>query len=385
MASVTTCWGIGTTADARETAPAAASAVTVEDGRIASISAQAEALFLAGAEPRSDVSAGKVRELAVEARATSSSVMTLIGAPFTQDVNRYRKWLISRGEAYDSARTSVDVISSRVEGNQRIVTVNETTMLAYKKISGGEPPETGYTAKHELVFRTDPVDNVLTLVEDRQLEPTGLLPLGEAMKYTVGGANSQFKAEPDPSEGEDESAPASTVRQSGPSLGGGKVTSPNTLIAGLSYTAMGAYLERYWQNYNPAYRSFTGTGGDCTNFVSQALKAGGWSDANGSAGDYHAWWYVSLTQTKSWAAVDWWASFARSSGRTTTLGNVWDLRLGDVLQVDGNKNGTKDHTTMVSYYSTKPYFTYHSTNRFRRSMDQVLADWGAANYYAYRT
>jgi hypothetical protein len=40
---------------------------------------------------------------------------------------------------------------------------------------------------------------------------------------------------------------------------------------------------------------------------------------------------------------------------------------------------------MVSYYSSKPYFTYHSINRYRRSMDQVLADWGAANYYAYRT
>lgn len=47
--------------------------------------------------------------------------------------------------------------------------------------------------------------------------------------------------------------------------------------------------------------------------------------------------------------------------------------------------GSGDITMTVSYYSTKPYFTYHSTNRFRRSMDQVLADWGAANYYAYRT
>ena len=37
---------------------------------------------------------------------------------------------------------------------------------------------------------------------------------------------------------------------------------------------------------------------------------------------------------------------------------------------------------MVSYVSGgTPYLTYHTTNRYRRSMNQVLADWGSANYY----
>lgn len=46
-------------------------------------------------------------------------------------------------------------------------------------------------------------------------------------------------------------------------------------LASYNYTAMAQYLEGYWSNYNPAYRSFAGGGGDCTNFVSQALYAGG--------------------------------------------------------------------------------------------------------------
>jgi hypothetical protein len=44
------------------------------------------------------------------------------------------------------------------------------------------------------------------------------------------------------------------------------------------------------------------------------------------------------------------------------------------------------HTMMVSYVSGgTPYLTYHTSNRYRRSMNQVLADWGNAYYYAGRT
>ncbi|HYE82773.1 MAG TPA: amidase domain-containing protein [Clostridia bacterium] len=41
-----------------------------------------------------------------------------------------------------------------------------------------------------------------------------------------------------------------------------------------------AYIDTYWKNYNPAYPSFHHGGGDCTNFVSQVLFAGGmpWAD-----------------------------------------------------------------------------------------------------------
>lgn len=41
-----------------------------------------------------------------------------------------------------------------------------------------------------------------------------------------------------------------------------------------------AYIDRYWKSYNPAYPTFHQGGGDCTNFVSQVLYAGGmpWAD-----------------------------------------------------------------------------------------------------------
>lgn len=41
-----------------------------------------------------------------------------------------------------------------------------------------------------------------------------------------------------------------------------------------------AYIDTYWKNYNPAYPAFSHGGGDCTNFISQVLYAGGmpWVD-----------------------------------------------------------------------------------------------------------
>ncbi len=43
-----------------------------------------------------------------------------------------------------------------------------------------------------------------------------------------------------------------------------------------------AYIDTYWKNYNPEYPSFHQGGGDCANFVSQVLYAGGmpWTDDN---------------------------------------------------------------------------------------------------------
>jgi len=36
-----------------------------------------------------------------------------------------------------------------------------------------------------------------------------------------------------------------------------------------------AYAHQYYENYNPAYPDYNSSGGDCANFVSQCLYAGG--------------------------------------------------------------------------------------------------------------
>lgn len=60
------------------------------------------------------------------------------------------------------------------------------------------------------------------------------------------------------------------------------------------------YAEKFALNYNPKYKSFSGIGGDCTNFMSQILHAGGFEQTSIWKPYTHAWirvqeFYVYLT------------------------------------------------------------------------------------------
>ena len=254
------------------------------------------------------------------------------------------------------------------------MTVKEETYLTIAETG----VETGYDAEHEFIL--EKTDSGWIILEDRQLDPSGLLPLGVAEEYVEETSEYFNNVEGEALDPVD-IKPASIQKNN-------KDIEEKNLNAkgGYNYTAMAKYLEKYWTNYNPAYRDFSGKGGDCTNFVSQALKAGGWAYKSGWYKNANNWWYNRFNQTWSWTAVDFWATFARNSGRTSTLKNVWSLRIGDVLQVRAKGSSSKNHTMMVSYYSNgTPYFTYHSYNRYRRSLNQVLLDWKGGTFYAYRT
>lgn len=163
---------------------------------------------------------------------------------------------------------------------------------------------------------------------------------------------------------------------------------PKAMTGGTyDYAAMAKYAEKYWSNYNPAYRKFTGAGGDCTNFISQALKAAWLEGRSGSTSDYRNWWYDSTRQSDSWVGANEWAWFTLSNQRAANLANVYQTDVGDIVQVDFNKDGSKDHSMMVTYRSSAgmPYLTYHSTNTYRKSLASIIASYPNAVYYAYRT
>ena len=290
-------------------------------------------------------------------------------------IAQFRDDLKEAGETYSSTRTNISIINSeKVSDSVISVKVKEETYLTIAETG----VETGYDAEHKFILEKK--ENSWNLIEDKQLEPSGLMPLSIAEEY-VEEDNQYF----DTIDGEALDPigiePASTQKNVA------EIEEKNvTEKGGYNYQAMAKYLEKYWSNYNPAYRRFDGKGGDCTNFVSQALRAGGWKDVNGWYKNANYWWYNSSNQSYSWSSVDYWATFAKNSKRTSVLSNVWSLRTGDVLQVKAKGSTTKNHTMMVSYFANNtPYFTYHSSNRYRRSLNQVLKDWAGGTFYAYRT
>ncbi|MFF2362550.1 amidase domain-containing protein [Streptomyces sp. NPDC058122] len=279
-----------------------------------------------------------------------------------------RSRLAALGEAYSAADTEVAVNRTRVTGRLATAWVTETTTLTYRKIRGDEPATTGFRAHHVLTFAAQ-ADGTWKLTGERSTDK-GPRQINQPVttkltKTTMAAVDAPRAATTYP-------APAN----------------PKTLTGGpYDYAAMATYAETYWKNYNPAYRSFNSVGGDCTNYVSQSLKAGGWATVASSGEEYGTWNYTASTQTDTWVGVNELSWFTQTAHRSTPLANVYQMDVGDVMQMDFDKDGSKDHSMITSYRSGGgvPYLTYHDTDTYRRSLSSLLAAYPNAAYYGYRT
>jgi cell wall-associated NlpC family hydrolase len=124
------------------------------------------------------------------------------------------------------------------------------------------------------------------------------------------------------------------------------------------------YADTYWNNYNSAYPSFATKGGDCTNFVSQALYAGGVPMHTSPQYSGSAVWYMLQSRKKSYSySVSWInvmsnMAFLQSLGATKIadvtgaapgqLVSDGNAQPGDVVLYDWNSDGTFDHESIIT-------------------------------------
>jgi hypothetical protein len=141
-----------------------------------------------------------------------------------------------------------------------------------------------------------------------------------------------------------------------------------------------AYAKKWALSTNASYPR---DGNDCTNFVSQAVSAGGWAMAGGSCSDRKddsAWWYgdsqcwyPGVHRSYTWGGAQNFYNFAASSGRAKAAANISDLAEGDVLQVA--HGGHVGHTTMVTGKTGGNLLLSYHTND---TLD--LPVWGAGGF-----
>lgn len=173
--------------------------------------------------------------------------------------------------------------------------------------------------------------------------------------------------------------PDKSAAAQGPSAqqrGAGRQAAP--LAAGwYNWPAAQSYAQQYALNGNPAYRTFSDVGGDCTNFVSQVMRAGGWVDRPGWYLDWNNWWYNDLNQTRSWTYTHAFQQFFNTSGRGQFLSYLTDLSIGDVIQIDFGADGSIDHGMIVddkvSSTLSGMFMSYHTTNTYHRPLSDILA------------
>ena len=150
-----------------------------------------------------------------------------------------------------------------------------------------------------------------------------------------------------------------------------------------------SYAYQYYRNPNPIYRTF---GNDCTNFTSQALTAGGWTQSLGFYSSDSAWWYKSSCvswlepcQSYPWAgAYNNYRYIRYQSGRATLASNINKLRAGDILQVDWDGGGTVDHSMVVTkVVNGLPYLTYRSNPVKDKPFSELNNAYPQAKWYGF--
>ena len=159
------------------------------------------------------------------------------------------------------------------------------------------------------------------------------------------------------------------------------------MIAYKGYDRMRAveYARRYAFSRNPLFYNFTGIGGDCTNFVSQALLAG--SCVMNYTPEFGWYYRGSSDRAPAWTGVEFFweymtrvPRFVQAGGNTGPFGreaSAAELQVGDVIQL-ANSEGDFYHTLLVTGFSgDTPLVAAHSID----TLDRPLSDY---NYTTLR-
>jgi hypothetical protein len=122
------------------------------------------------------------------------------------------------------------------------------------------------------------------------------------------------------------------------------------------------YAQKWALGANPDFFHFEDFGGDCTNFVSQCLLAGG-SVMNYDK--YYGWYYVnSSCRSPSWASVEYLKRFLltnSSLGPFAQAEKLENLKIGDIIQLKQH-NERFNHTLIISKIENGEIFVCAHSN-----------------------
>lgn len=108
-----------------------------------------------------------------------------------------------------------------------------------------------------------------------------------------------------------------------------------------------AYARKYAFSQNSLFGNFAGIGGNCTNFVSQSIYAGG---CQMNYTPTFGWYYISLDdRSPSWTGVEYFYNFIIGNAGVGPFGRVAtsdELEIGDVVQL-GREGEGYYHTLLV--------------------------------------
>jgi len=130
-----------------------------------------------------------------------------------------------------------------------------------------------------------------------------------------------------------------------------------------------AYARKWAFDRNPLFENYSGIGGDCTNFTSQALYAG---SCVMNFTPTFGWYYLSpQDRAPAWTGVEFFYNFITSNEGVAPFGTETTsegLEIGDIIQL-ANADGDYYHSLFVSGISGNEYLVAaHSYDAFDRPL-----------------
>lgn len=282
---------------------------------------------------------------------------------------KQRESLISDGQEYSDFHTNLTVREKKVSKTKVVLRADEHTVLNLYKSSVdlSAPKTTEYVNEHILTFIKGK-DGEWVLSSDElinSLAPVSPAPGEKKIKNIKPTQINEYRYYP-----QEREAAQGRYAAYAPQL---------------NRSAIVNYAYKYWSSYNPAYIKFSS---DCTNFVSQAVRAGGWSLVSGWYRSSSVWWYEDFNQSWTWAGAENWFQFTKQRPRGYIAKYFSDMQPGDILQADWNKDGTIDHSMIVTKKDSSGtiYLTYHSSNTKDKSIKSLLTIYPTTKtaYYGWR-
>jgi len=157
------------------------------------------------------------------------------------------------------------------------------------------------------------------------------------------------------------------------------------------------YATQWALSRNPAFSDFSsnaGGGGDCSNFISQCMLAGGWwmvedvwsrtVKQNVSSDD----WSINYSTTKSWASAFWLFYYLMFQSGRVSLTTVSNMDLGDIVMMQLPNQSAPNHAMVVTKRSqtggvNNIYLSYHSTDTLNKALTDIQNNYSNKCVYYY--
>lgn len=136
------------------------------------------------------------------------------------------------------------------------------------------------------------------------------------------------------------------------------------------------YAKKYAFSQNPIFGNFRGIGGNCTNFVSQALYAG---TCVMNYTKTYGWYYISLDdRSPSWTGVEYFYNFITTNTGVGPFGrevSADGASVGDIIQLAKNEGGFYHTLLIVGYEGEDPLVAAQTDDAYARPLSTYAFDY----------